>query len=324
MNLGEIEGGLYDLLGYQTTPDQLVIRRLRHYVNLTHRRILSMRGMNKLRRAIIPFTSVSGSPLVVMPQSVVHIAVIADRTNRRILDDLELQDIRQRDPGRNFASAIPDAYTIINYAAPVALDPSAAASLFAISDSASDGSGTVVYVEGTLTGGYQHRTSIALNGLTAVNVDAATTTWEHITKFYLSSAAAGNVTLRQASGVGTELARITKGHSACRYTLLELQGIPAAAQTYYADVELRLEDMLFQSDEPLLPEDYHFLMECGAAMREYQKREKWQAYGIEASRMKDGLADLKSYVGRIGGIPHGRGGRHREFSQLGWAFPAGS
>jgi hypothetical protein len=320
MNLGDIEAGLYDVLGFQTTPDSSVTRKLRREINLCHRQILAMRGMSKMRRAILPFTCTSGAPLVALPQAATRIVLIVDRTNRRPLNPISLQELRGRDPGRIYSATIPDAYCIINVAAAVAQDPSVASQLYVISDSASDTGGTTATVEGTVTGGYPRRASIGLNGLTGVAVDSSAA-WEHITKFFLSSAAQGNVTLRQTSGVGTELARISEQRTYARYTQIELQGIPGSAITYYADVELHIEDMLARGDEPLLPEDYHYLLECGSLRREYQKREKFQLWKIEDDRWKTGIRDLATFLARSGGIP---ALTPAGFSQLGWAYPAGS
>lgn len=325
MNLGEIEGSLYDQLGFPTTPDSSTIRKFRRYINTTQREILGKRGLSRLRRGILTFTSTANSPLAVLPQSCVHISIIADRTNRTVLDQISLQDMRFRDPGVASLSSNPDAYVVVNMASPVALDPSAAAALYVISDSAADGTGISASIEGTITGGYYRKASVAMNGLTAVAVDTSTA-WEHITKFYVSSGAAGNITLRQTSGVGTELARITLGRTYARYTLLYLCPTPASAITYYCDCELHIEDMTAPKDEPYLPEDFHWLLESGALRREYEKREKGTQWKIEEDRYRQGLADLKLWVNRTGGVSIGgqRTGVPRRFSQLGSNYPPGS
>lgn len=324
MNLGEISVKLYDRLGYGTSPDSPVVRRLRGYVNDTHRTILSKRPYSKLRRAILTCSSVSGSPSMTLPQALIGIAVIADRTNRRNLDLITLQDLRWRDPGQAMTGP-PDAYMVLNFSAPVATDPSAASTLWAISDAAGDGTGISVNVEGVTTGGYYKKASTAMGGVVAVQLDATVTDWLHITKFYLSGGATGNVTLRQGSGVGAELARIPAGHTYARYTQIHLSPVPPASLTYYVDGEVHLEDMIGPKDEPLLPEDYHDILIAGALVKEYTKRTKPAQVAKEESVYKDRMSDLTAFVKRGQGVARGgQRGSSSGFSQLGPMFPDGA
>lgn len=324
MDLATIEGALYDRLGYRTTPDSSVTRRLRRFVNTTHREILGMIGMAKLRRKVLPFTSVANSPFATLPQAATSIITIQDRTNRRVLDEITLQDLRFRDPGLSFQSGVPYGYVIMNLSSPVAVDPSAAATLFVISDSAADDVTWTAYVEGTLTGGYYQSSSKTLNGVTAAQIGALAT-WELLTKFYLSKAAIGNVSLHTGSGVGPELARIKPGQTKGRYTIIELVETPSAALTYYADVELHVEDMSIGTDSSYLPEDYDWLLECGALMKEYLRREKQIQYAVESARWTKGIAGLRGFCNKNTGVALRQ--RRKEgvgYSQLGPYFPAGS
>lgn len=324
MNLGEISVKLYDRLGYGTSPDSAVVRRIRGYVNDTHRTIVSHRGMAKLRRAVLPCTSVANTPSLTLPQALVGIAVIVDRLNRRNLDLITLQDVRWRDPGQTMIAGVPDAYMVVNFSAPVASDPTAAATLWAISDAAGDGTGISANVEGVTAGGYYKKASIAMNGLTPVQLDSTVTDWLHITKFYLSGGATGNVTLRQASGVGTELARIPAAHTYARYTQIHLSPVPSTPLTYYVDGEVHLEDMIGPKDEPLLPEDYHDILISGALIKEYTKREKATLLSVERKTYMDRMGDLTAFVKRAQGVARGGQRGSSGFSQLGGWFPAGS
>jgi hypothetical protein len=318
MNLGQIELGVYDRLNFNSTPDSALARRVRRYINDAHREILGKREFGQLRRNILTCSSVANSPLMVLPQAAVAIIIISDRATNRTLDVISLADVRFRDPGLKFTSSIPDSYCVINYASVVAADPSVGDSLFVISDAAADGSGLAVNIEGTVTGGYYRRASVALNGLVAVNINATITTWEHITKFYISGTAVGNVTLLQTSGAGPELARISPGHTYPRYTLIHLAGTPSTSATYYCDVEMHVEDMRNINDEPLLPEDYHWLLETGVLKREYMKREKMAQWKVEQQNWMAGLADMGAFLRRRGGVSKGgqRGQNGRQFNQL--------
>lgn len=325
MNLGEIAGSLYDRIGAQTTPDSAVTRRVYRSINNVHREILGMKGMGRLRRTVLTSASVANDPLMVMPQAATLIINIGDRTNNRNLDPISMADVRYSDPNMS-QMTVPAAYAIYNFSGAVALQPSAAASIFVISDSANDGSGIAVNVEGIITGGYTRRASIAMNGLTAVNISSTIANWIDIRKFYVSGQAAGNITLHQTSGVGTELARIPPGHSYARYTQVHLSPTPSTSQTYYCDVEVHVEDMVNVNDEPLILEDFHWLIECGVMKREYMKKEKVALYKIEELNWRTGIANLRAYLATKGGVSYGgqRGQSGRGFSQLGGYFIAGS
>lgn len=326
MNLGDIELKLYDRMSFNATPDSAVTRRMRGYINDAHKEILGKKGFAKLRYYVLPASSVANSPFMTLPQAATRIINIADRTNNRNLDPYSMADVRYRDPGLLFTGSIPDGYAVLNASSCISLDPSVPASLFVVSDSATDGTGLSVNIEGVLSDGTYRRAAVVMNGLTAVNVDAACSTWMNVSKFYISGAAAGTVSLHQTSGVGTELSRIVKGRSYPRYTRVHLSPTPSSVITYYCDVELHVEDMANVNDEPLLPDIYHWLLECGAMKREYLRREKMQEYGVEASNWKTGVGDLGDYLRSLGGVRPGgqRGSNSRQFSQLGWAFAAGS
>lgn len=302
MNFGDIQLAIYDRLNFGATPDPAIQRQVKFDINVGHRQILGSKGFGILRRAILPATSTASSPYMVLPQAATSIIVIVDRANNRILRPISLQDVRYRDPGQNFTGSIPDSYTVLNYAAAVAVDPSVAASLFVISDSANDSTGTSINIEGLTTGGLYRRASISMNGVTAVNIASTISNWIHVIKFYSSALSAGNITLREGSGVGTELARIQPGRSYPRYTQIYLQGIPAAAQTYYCDVELHVEDMVNGTDEPLIPEDYHWMLVSSGLQRYYFKRKDFDAYRLERGDWGVGLGNLGAFVRRRAGV----------------------
>lgn len=326
MNLGELESTLYDRLGFASSPDSAITRRIRRMINDSHREILGKRAFSRLLRTPITCSSVANDPLMVLPQAATKIIIISDRVNNRNLTPISLQDVRYRDPGLNFTGSIPDAYAVVNFAASVALQPTGLVDTFAISDSASDGSGISVSVEGVITGGYYRHVSIAMNGVTAVQLNTSPWFFTHISKFYLSASAAGNVTLRSTSGAGTELARIVKSRSFPRYTQVHLSATPSTAIVYTCDVELHIEDMHAANDEPLLPENFHWLLECGAMRKEFLKREKLALWKIEDANWRQGISDLRGWLSSQGGVSAAgqRGSGGRQLSQLGSNYPAGS
>ena len=328
MNLSSMLSDLYRRLKFSTTPDPVVTTRLTAFINESQREVMGMKGYAALRRNIITFSCVANTPFVSIPESVERIVTVQDRTNQAVLDEVDIQTIRFQDPGLTATSTFPYQYAIVNYSAAVSQDPSVAAQIWVKSDSASDGSTITAFIEGYVTGGYYQRASVALNGTTAVQVGSLAT-WTAITKFYLSLTAGGTVTatgnikLMQTSGAGTQLAQIPPGYDYARYLRLHLYPVPTQINNYTADVELHIEDMVQLGDEPYLPEDFHWLLESGALVKEYQYKENLQLESAELARWRNGLADLRMYLVRRTGAAHDTT-RGRRWSQLGGNFPVGS
>lgn len=303
MNLAEIQAQVYDDLGYKSTPEALVVRRLLRYANDAQRELVAMRGLARLRRTILTFASVANSPFAVMPQAAVRIAGITERTSQRYLTEISIQDLRTMDPGLSRTNSNPDSYVVINMTAANAVELSTAAQVFVVSDDPADTQ--TAYLQGVTQGGYMRVAQVAVNGVTPAAFPPLD--WIDLTKFYLSGVAVGNVTITEGSG-GPELARISPGRQIARYTKIQLYGTPSQSLTYYADVDRHIEDFANAGDEPYLPEDYHWLIPTGIRLREYRKREKWQEVGIEKSAWKDGVSSLKAFCrsvtdGGNGGSP---------------------
>lgn len=322
MALQDLENQLYDIFGFDTAPQSAVTTRFRRFLNITQREILGEKGCERLRQALLTFSTVADSPFAVLPQAAVNLRTIQDRTNAWVLDPVSLQDLRAEDPGLQ-RSGNPDRYVVVNYASPVAKDPSGATGneLFVKSDSVSDGSTKTLYIEGITNGGNYRTASVALNGVTAASLGATITTWIRVTKCYLAlttggtpTTAAGNVTLHQDSGAGTELARITIGRSRARYTLLHMYPTPSASQTYYADVDLHIEDMSTLADESYVPEDFQWVLVAGAAEKEWRRRGKIVEAGEEGKRYRAGKTAMRLFLRRTGGVAQGlnRRANHRQ------------
>ena len=105
--------------------------------------------------------------------------------------------------------------------------------------------------------------------------------------------------------------------------MIYLYPTPSSDQTLYADVDLHIEDMVQASDSPRIPEDFQDLLEAGALMREFKKREKLELYNIERARWFQRRAELRNFLNReTGAVVSER--RIRRFSQLGPYYPPGS
>lgn len=249
--------------------------RLKDALNEVHRQTLRVQGRESLRYGTVTFASVAAQKLYALPaQGVARINRITEATN-----DLKLQyktpdwlDTVAPDPQSGTPWAwIPRGLTEVH------TQPSNASAVFVDSTSASD-TGTA-YVEGITTGGYYQSKSVTMTGTTAVNISSAVSDWIHITKFYLSTAAVGTVTLHEDASGGTELAKIAIGDVRAQYQAFQLYLTPSGVITYTADILRAIPDMANDTDEPLLPEDFHELLLDKAelkAMRKSDDRSRWE------------------------------------------------
>jgi hypothetical protein len=329
-NLNALEQDCYRRLGYNTSsPDTATQTRIRAFINETQQELLSEPGMEALLWDTVTLASVSGTPDYALPPIVAKIRQIRETTNDRILYPMSLAEYRLRYPDPTQTTGTPAYYVDLGYDA-VAVEPSDASELFVKSDSASDGATKTAFLEGYTTGGYYRAASVALNGTTAASVSSSITTWIAVTKFYIAltaggtTTAAGNVTLLEDSGSGTELARIPIGQDYARYRRIALVPCPSAAITYSLDIERDVTDMAQATDEPVVPPRFHHLLGVGARMREYEKQDQ-ERYGVAQREYMNGMRKLKFYVySQAVGTPNLRGPQSRRVSQLGGWFPSGS
>lgn len=319
MNLGELETLSYDRLGIEAIPDTFTIRRLRSFANETHREILRIKHFRRFRRRLLTVASTSGSPFMALPTAAVRVFGFQDRTNDTWLTEKDLSYIRQMDPGLRATAANPWLFAPFDLASPVAVQPSDASEIFVKSTSASDTN--TAYIEGVRTGGYPTVLAVAMTGVTAKSFSAAQNDIVAINKFYLSQPAVGTVTLNEDSGAGTTLATIPIGRVFGRYSVVHLYPTPSASVMYYADAEVHVEDMVNITDEPLLPEEFHHLIATGIRMREYEKREKWDAYAQVQAEMVNGIAKMKTWINQRAGSLSETPARH---SMLGPWFEPGT
>jgi hypothetical protein len=285
LRLTDIEAELYRRHGYGTTPATEITTRLRAFVNLVHRQLLTLPGLEYLRDDIITFASVNGQARYGLPQAVARVKAITDRTNDRRITLATLDQLRNADPGLD-ASGTSASYVPIGWQA-VSVQPSDASQLLVDSTDAGD-TGTA-FIEGMRTGGYVRVASVTMTGTTAVNLGPADLI--EVTKFYISAAAVGTVTLHEDASGGTELARIPIGQTSSRYFAVQLYPTPSAAVTYYVDYQRHIEDMANANDEPLLPEDFHDLLVLGAERLEWRK--------LDDSREEQATAEYTARVKQL-------------------------
>lgn len=321
MNLGEVLDVTASRL--KIGKNDVGFARVIQCVDETYREILSKKGIGKrLRQKTVAFYTVANSPIAALPQATHRISSdVVDRVNRRVYSPFSLSDIRQRDPGQAYSSSAPFGYAVVGMADAVAVDPAMSTEIYVVSDDPSDIGGTNAHVEGITADGQSRRATVTLAGTTKISLSFFITTWVIVTKFYLTSRCKGSITLHNGSD-DVELARIAPGHSYTRYTRLYIYPTPTTILTLYADVELALTPLISLYDEPLLDEDFHWLIVSGSLLKEYIRNGKLPEYDRELIRWNRGISDLRSHIqAPLGGS---QGSRSQQWSQLGPNFPAGT
>jgi hypothetical protein len=315
MALHDLRLSLCRKLGYADNPATEVSTRLTMFLNEIHRRLLGLPGMAHLRQSSTTFTTVASTAQYSMPPDVARIVGMRDATNDATLSGQSWEWYMAQEPDPSATTGIPECWVPVGQVA-VASQPSDASALYVDSTSASDTN--TCYVEGIRTGGYPFSTSVTMTGTTAVAIGSWTDI-VGITKFYLSAPAVGTVTLTEDAEGGTELARIAIGQTHARYLRIALWPTPSSAISLTLDYSRQIEDMSEQTDEPLVPRDFHWVIEAGARMLEYEKQED-KRHAIARAEYEKGVRDLKWFVVQQADGGGGSGGR----SQLGAWYPAGS
>lgn len=276
---------------YSSIPADAVAK-WKDYLNESHRAVLRMPGMESLRYAYLTFASVASQPAYCLPtQGIERVTRIWETTNDTKLQYRTPAWLREVDPDPQTGTPyfwVPTGY------AEVHTQPSDASAVFVDSTSGSD-TGTA-YVEGITAGGYFQSKSVSMTGTTAVNISAAVSDWIQITKFYLSTAAVGVVTLHEDASGGTELAKIAIGDVRANYIRFLLYPTPAAVITYSCDVLRAIPDMTNDTDEPLIPESFHDLLIDMAELKDTKKADDPSRFSMLTTMVRDAKADLKSFV----------------------------
>jgi len=112
--------------------------------------------------------------------------------------------------------------------------------------------------------------STTLAGVAPVILGTPTSNATEIVRLTLRTPAAGTVTF-DANGGALELLRLAAGETFSRFFHIELFPTPGSALEYRIDYTREILDMVQDSDQPLLPPDYHHLLALGAEYDEWRK-----------------------------------------------------
>lgn len=297
--------------------------RIKYFINEWHRRLLSEPGMEMFRDDVVTFPTVANQARYALPLAVSRVGRIYEPTTNRIrLIERSLDWLRMMP---STTQGVPEAWIPIGYTQ-VATQP-ASTGLWIVSDNAGDTAN--VFIEGFRTGASSGDPVISaatmLNGTTRVQVGAVTD-WIEVDKFFLSAAAAGNVTLYNAAAAGTALATIPIGQTYARYWTILMWPTPSAIWTMNVDYTRTVNDLTQDGDIPQFPDEFHWLLELGARVSEYEYKKDWMAYRTARAEMDQAMRSLRDYVQNNPDkmIVPGQQPRSTRFSNLGSYFPSGT
>lgn len=272
MIFGDVLTRAYDECGYSSSPASAITARFTQYANDGLHYILAQPGMGRLLDSDDPFqfTTVTSQARYVMPEGIATIRGMSERTNNRTLEAMSIDRYRRADPNPTSDPGVPARWVPIGLVA-VAVQPSTADMIFIKSSSASDGAGVTAYIEGLRTGGYRATSSVAMNGVTGVQIGSFTD-WIEITAVYISTAAIGTISLLQTSGSGTLLATISVGHTRPLYFGFYLWPTPNSSSiTYFVDFRREFEPFVSTNLNAALPlpSDFHPMLVDYVMYREF-------------------------------------------------------
>ncbi|MPZ20134.1 MAG: hypothetical protein GEV06_19785 [Luteitalea sp.] len=293
MTLLEIETDIYSRLGKSLTPDTVTQARIRRFINQRYRRLRSLMGNGQVADFQTTLDSVASQQRYAFGPAVSRINTVYETTNQIPLTERSLEWLRNVDPNAINEDGTPEVFVPVGYQ-PVATQPADASELFVKSTSASD-TGTC-YVEVVRTGQMPRTLSVTMTGLTAVSLGAAITDAEQVTKFFVSAAAVGRITLHEDSGAGTELGAIPIGQVAGKYFIVLLWPTPASVITYNVDFTTQIPDLAQANDTPLVPEEFHYVIAAGARMDEYEKGDDEARRALAERDWETGWRKARAYV----------------------------
>jgi hypothetical protein len=290
MTLNELLEELYRRLALPNPPNLTEATRLTSFLNITHRQILALPGMESLRDSNAS-GDFQGTWFQALPGTVHRVEGVFDRENNRRLQLCTFDEIWARDPGLT-ATGIPDSYVLtgLQQGGP---RPTAPCQPIVLSTSPVDTG--VVHLEGlTVSGWARDVTQATLTGATPVTVPVSAPYLE-LTKFYSDFPAVGIIQCVQDTPTGLLIGAILPGTTYSNQTGILLHPAPAGVIHYTVVFARTIQDLVDGADVPFLPEDFHWLLVEGALLKEWTRRDDDRRVAAEREYAK-GLSALKWWV----------------------------
>lgn len=269
--------------------------RMLGYLANRHRELVSKVGA-KLRDVVgAPvLTSVSGQQLYALPPNIKVLKRLYDLVNRRYIYPVTAGLVRVMNPGGQTTNfGLPVRFADIGYIPyQHPMSNTTGSTLLVSSTSATDNalSATVEYVR---AGGYTTSASVAIaSGVqTQIGSDADIV---EVTKFYVANTAVGTITLAEG-GSNNTISTIGPNQTFARFRGILMDPTPNANLAYTGDFTRIITDPLLNSkDEPLIDEDWQWLLVSGVLMDEAGKNENSAGYLQAQDEWNQGILDLTS------------------------------
>lgn len=314
MTFLEIQNQTLRACGHPITATSEPRTRVKSEINAWQRRLLTRPGYSRLLRdSSNTFTTVAAQAvygLGVPMGRILGVQAVIDRTVLALRDTAWLRRVGVQATSGSASTYVPRGWF------PVQAHPSAAAAVFVKSSSAAD---TTQIADWEVVTATMQRISgqTLLTGTTALALGTATNVVE-VTKFSLRTAAAGIVTVTQASGAGATLATLPIGQLFGRFLHVQLYPTPSTALEYRVDYTREILDLVQDTDQPLLPPDYHHVLCLGAEYDEWRKLSDDRMVPVKQD-LEQEIRSLNAWLwdlpddSQLGRIP---------VSRLGGAYPA--
>lgn len=296
MTFLELQQRVYRDTGFADVPQAAVVTRVKGWINDAHRRTLRDPKLTELRQGSLPFSSVANQTTYAIPQVFAKIDAIVQQTNDRKLRFMSRGVYRSIDPGER-SSGTPDSY-VMEGLAPVFRQPdptgATGSGVWVVSSNAADTTQTVNFQGVRLSGDINTPIQVTLNGTTRAAIGSVTDYIE-ILSWNLSAGAAGTVSLYDAAVSGNLLARIPIGFKNVQYEIIRLWPTPTAVLAYLVDGQYLIQDLVQDTDIPMLPPDYHDILADYARMKEYERTGD-KRLTVAADLYHTGVKNLRDYV----------------------------
>jgi hypothetical protein len=315
----DLQNQTLEACGHTTAASSVQRTRVKRAINNWHRTILSTPGHNVLLRdSEATFETVASQHTYGLGLPVGRLLGVSCDAYETVLALKDRAWLRREDPGLTGSSTPASAYIPRGWF-PVQQHPASALDVWAKSTNAADTT-QVVDWEFVLEGPIRISGNTTLNGTTAVQLGTATTVIE-IGKLSLRTAAAGVVTIHENTGTGTTLATYQIGQLNNQFFHIQLWPTPSAADVVYRiDYSRVLQDLVQDTDIPLLPYDFHHLLALGAEYEEWRKLSDDRMVTVH----QDLQARLRSLNAYVWDLQDDTQGAAVQRSRLGGWFAAGT
>ncbi len=294
MTFLELKQAVYADTGFISAPPTEVITRVGRWINEAHKRVLRDPAMSNLRQGTFSFASVASQTTYALPEVFENIDGIVQESNNVTLRLMTPASYRLIDPGET-AIGNPYYYVPLGWESIyVKPDQSTGTGIWAESTSAADTTQTVTIQGVRLNGDLQGEISATLTGTSRVALGTITD-YIDVRTWNISAVAVGTIRLINTLVAGTELARIRPGAKSVQYNMIRLWPTPSAVLSYRVDGQLKVGDMIADTDIPLFPPTYHDVLADYGRMREYERTGD-SRYGTAKVAYEDGSVKLREYV----------------------------